>query len=150
MPDGDGPSCTCGSDWTVPATEAQGRAAIADRSQGRCELGCGRRAAHTHHRQNRSQGGTWNPANLLHLCPACHGSITVEPAWAFAEGLTVPAYQTPAEVPVRLKHPVYLAWWYWLDPDGGLRFAEPHDTPTERMTGLVSDTSKARTRTPRY
>jgi hypothetical protein len=122
---------------TVPS-EAFGRAEVTGRSQGRCEL-CGRnRAAHWHHRCNRSQGGSWSPANGLHLCPPCHHRVTVEPRWAYAEGLLVPEGQDPATVPVRLEHPVYLAWWYLLDHDGGLRFAEPYSTPTAEMTGLTA------------
>ena len=94
-----------------------------------------------HHRQNRSQGGLWTISNILHLdgsgSTGCHGRIGADPAWAYAEGLLVPTGQDPETIPVRLRHPVYLAWWFLL-LDEGLTFHEPYETPTEAVTGLIA------------
>lgn len=69
-----------------------------------CER-CGRRRAReVHHRKNRSQGGTWDLANLLDLCSPCHLEVTVNPALAkeAKSGWSVYPTQDPAAVPVRL------------------------------------------------
>lgn len=125
--------------------ETAARAALAVRSQDRCEIGgpwCEGRGTNAHHRLNRSQGGTWRLSNLVRACGSgttgCHGLIGADPAWAYADGLLIPAGQDPPTVPVRLRHPVMLAWWFWLDDDGGLNFAEPYDAPTATMTGLTA------------
>lgn len=121
-------------------TEARGRAAVRERSQGRCEA-CGRQPAHgVHHRQPRSAGGTWSPANLLDLCGdgvrGCHGRVeahldlvTGEPADTYALGLHVHRGADPADVPVRLAHPVYGAGWWWLNDDGTLTWHDPGGAP---------------------
>lgn len=111
---------------------ARTRAALAERSQGRCEA-CGRaRAEHAHHREPRGAGGTSTSdahglANLVHLCPPCHGRveahvdpITGELASTYELGLHVHRGDDPASVPVRLNHPVYGAGWWWLNDDGTL------------------------------
>jgi hypothetical protein len=72
--------------WTEPTA----RLAIAERCQGRCE-GCG---GHWHgqacHRLRKSQGGLWEPVNLLALCGSgttgCHGLIGHRGAFV-AQGL---------------------------------------------------------------
>jgi len=119
-------------------TEAAGRAAVASRSQGRCEV-CGIRLATTwSHRKRRGQGGTWSPANGLHSCgdgtTGCEGAITAhrdpltgEPADVFALGLQVRSGDDPANVPVRLVHPVYGAGWWWLNEDGTMSWASVGD-----------------------
>lgn len=111
--------------------EARGRAAVAERSQGRCEA-CGlNRSDGVHHRQPRSAGGTWSPANLLALCGSgttgCHGRVEAhrdpisgEPADTYALGLHVRRGDDPRQAPARLAHPVYGAGWWWLDDDGTL------------------------------
>jgi hypothetical protein len=93
-------------------TEQPTRAAVANRSGGYCELGCGRRATNMHHRKNRSQGGQWSPANILHLCGSgttgCHGYYTNHPAEAKRLGVSVLPSEQPAEIPVRT--PAGLLW----------------------------------------
>lgn len=127
-------------------TEAAGRRAVAERSQGRCEV-CGTgRATTWSHRQRRSAGGSWSPANGLHSCGdgtrGCEGRIsahrdpiTGDPADVFALGLQVRAGEDPANVPVRLNHPVYGAGWWWLNDDGTMTWASVGDmawTPPRR------------------
>lgn len=76
------------------------RREVAERSGGLCELGCGRRAVHTHHRKLRSQGGRHEPANLLHLCLTHHDEAHANPERAYALGWLVRASFDPADVPV--------------------------------------------------
>lgn len=105
-------------------SEGQGRAVVAERSQGRCEAAipgvCLGRAQNVHHRRNRSQGGTWSPDNLLHLCGSgttgCHGWIGREPASASLLGLTLHRGDTAA-IPVRLLGSVNGPGWYVLRED---------------------------------
>ena len=78
--------------------EAGTRRAVAGRSGGKCELCCGARGAEMHHRKNRSQGGGWHPANIVHLCVACHVRVTRAPAWARGHGMTVQRNEDPAAV----------------------------------------------------
>ena len=86
-----------GFEWTQALT----RVAVAGRSMRRCEW-CGRRnATDMHHRRNASQGGKWHPANIVHLCRECHGTVTINPAWAHDKGLTLWAGEEPDETPLR-------------------------------------------------
>ena len=124
-------------------TEARGRAAVAERSQGRCEV-CGRhRATSWAHRQRRSAGGTWHPATGLHACGdgtrGCEGFITAhrdpitgQPADVFHLGLQVRQGDHPASVVARLIHGVYGPGWYDLaagDDGTGLRLVKPWQPP---------------------
>jgi hypothetical protein len=103
-----------------PTGEAYARRTVAARSGGVCERCDAARAAHWHHRQNRSQGGRWEPANGLHLCARCHHYVTVNPAASEAPGWTVPRGLDPAAVAVRLAlHGLVL-----LTPDGGYAATE--------------------------
>lgn len=82
------------------------RAAVKARSGGRCEW-CGLEATDMHHRVNKSQGGWWSPANIVHLCRACHKTVTEFPKWAKAVGLSVEPFTggehtDPAEWPIHV------------------------------------------------
>jgi|SRR2546423_7448147 len=95
------------------------RRLVAERSSGICEV-CGERNGESmHHRKNRSQGGGWHPANILHTCGdgtrLCHGWITEHPALAHSSGHAVKSWECPAEVPVVLHFGLVL-----LDDAGGL------------------------------
>lgn len=82
--------------------EHHARRVLATRSDGVCET-CGRRrATDYHHRQNRSQGGTWSPAAALHLCRRCHHTVTTHPEAAYRHGWLVYRGDDPAQVPVLL------------------------------------------------
>jgi hypothetical protein len=76
------------------------REAVAERSGGICECGCGQRAVHMHHRRLRSQGGQHTPANLLHLTLAHHAEIHANPTRAYELGFLVSAWADPADVAV--------------------------------------------------
>lgn len=78
------------------------RRAVAERSGGWCELHCGRRAEHQHHRRLRSQGGQHTLANLVALCGRCHTKIHANPAHSYEAGLLVHSWDDPADVPVGL------------------------------------------------
>jgi hypothetical protein len=84
--------------------ERSTRQAVPNRSGGRCEM-CGKPATNMHHRKNRSQGGRWSPANVLHLCGSgttgCHGYFTNHPNVAYLLGVSVRRNQEPADVAVR-------------------------------------------------
>ncbi|SKM82433.1 HNH endonuclease [Mycobacteroides abscessus subsp. massiliense] len=69
---------------------------------GLCEY-CGKKkAVDMHHRENRSQGGGWCPANIIWICRSCHHFATTRPAWAESVGLTIKHGQTPTGTPVKL------------------------------------------------
>jgi hypothetical protein len=80
-------------EWDERAT----RAAVTTRSGGRCEL-CRAPGAQMHHRKNRSQGGRWSPANIMHLCVPCHRYFTEHPSVAYLIGVSVRRRQEPADI----------------------------------------------------
>lgn len=82
------------------------REIVKERSGKHCEM-CTMRAAQMHHRKNRSQGGKWTPANILHLCADCHHAVTVNPHWACGRGLSVKSWQEPFNEPV-------VRWGKWV------------------------------------
>ncbi len=98
--------------------EREARAAIAERSAGRCEA-CGvRPAVMAAHRKRRSQGGTWDPANLLHVCGSgtagCEGWITSNPTDAQRLGYQVLGWQDECAVPVLLWSATWGRCWAHL------------------------------------
>lgn len=98
------------------AEERLGRKQLRARSGGLCEM-CGRRpATDAHHRRNRSQGGTWEITNLLHLCHQDHMTVTVSPALAYERGWSVRSTDDPARVPAWLAGRGFT----YLTADGGL------------------------------
>lgn len=91
------------------------------RCRGRCE-----RCALTldslevHHRKLRSQGGTWQPSNLLALHSECHRYVHANPTLARRCGWLVSAYADPAAQPVLQGG----SWWL-LDDACGRAAASP-------------------------
>lgn len=84
--------------------ESATRRLIKQRSWGICEA-CGRRpAAHAAHRVGRGVGGTWDPANVLHLCAKCHMDDHAAPQAAYDAGLHLRGHQDPLREPVVLIH----------------------------------------------
>jgi hypothetical protein len=84
------------------------RPRVAWRSGGICEAhlpGCKRIATVVHHRKRRSQGGTNDIANLMHLCAGpwgdgCHEKIHRNPMLSFTCGFLVRSTEDPIEVPI--------------------------------------------------
>ena len=71
------------------------RPALHQRSKGLCEVrlpGCQGNAVHPHHRKRRSQGGTNELRNLLHLCPNCHTWAHANVALSVSLGIIVPRW----------------------------------------------------------
>ncbi|RJQ68102.1 HNH endonuclease [Pseudonocardiaceae bacterium YIM PH 21723] len=116
------------------------RAAVYDRAEGTCDM-CGRWLQpdlwEANHRLMRSQGGRDALINLVALHPACHRGpqgVHHRPAWAYANGLLVPARRDPQQWPV-LRHG--LIWQMplgrtWADCD-------PHPDQLERLADLDED-----------
>jgi hypothetical protein len=96
--------------------EKKARELLAERSGGVCEMCARARATDMHHRKNRSQGGTWTPTNLLHLCHEHHMHVTVNPAVAYEQGWSVRSFADPARTPVWLAR----RGWSFLTDDGGI------------------------------
>lgn len=75
------------------------------RSLGVCELCFAARATNWHHRKNRSQGGTNDLSNAMHLCGSgttgCHGLVTEHPLDAYDNGWSVRSGGVPAETPLK-------------------------------------------------
>ncbi len=103
-------------------TPTLARKLLAVRSGGRCEI-CGLRPAReAQHRKNRSQGGTWDLSNLLHVCghgntDGCHGAIHQNPEAAYANGWSVRRSRVPSEMPAWLTTE-YGRIYVWLHDDG--------------------------------
>ena len=87
----------------VTAEERNARKIVRQRSQDHCEIGLGCIATEVHHRMNRSQGGSWNPSNLLHLCASHHSHVTTHPQAAREQGWAVASHQDPARTHVWLS-----------------------------------------------
>lgn len=91
--------------------EATSRETVKHRSGGWCEAGipgvCTGQGQSMHHRKNRSQGGTWDVENILHLCGdgvrGCHGWITEHPKLSYESGWAVRSHWNPADVAVRVR-----------------------------------------------
>jgi HNH endonuclease len=99
--------------------EKQARVIVYERSNRLCER-CGQKRADTvHHRKNRSQGGTWDPSNLMHLCGdgthGCHGVLTNTRMAFYGAGWCVKRDNVPAEMGV-----VYRGRWVFLGDDGSV------------------------------
>lgn len=112
--------------------ELEGRRIVYERSSHVCEV-CGeRRATEWHHRRNRSQGGTWDPSNGLHVCSGCHHRITVNPAEAHEEGWTVKSWESWRDKPVK-------TWqgYVRLDDDGGWNNLGPELPQLFHTTGCA-------------
>lgn len=92
------------------------RAAVRERSGGRCEISgpdCTGRAQEQHHRKRRRDGGH-GLGNLLDACAADHAYAHAHPAEARAAGWIVSAFTPdPAAIPVR-----YGDRLTWLHDDG--------------------------------
>lgn len=110
-----------GVDRLLLWTEARGRAAVYERSQGRCEVAssvCRGRGESWSHIRSRGQGGTWAPDNGLHACgdgtTGCHGWIEAHPEQARTYGWRRESWQAE-------RNPVWIvnvhasmrpAWWH--------------------------------------
>jgi 5-methylcytosine-specific restriction protein A len=96
------------------------------RSGGRCEAtGCGRRAAHIHHRRPRRLGGsrradTNRASNLLHLCAEHHAAVESLRTRAYALGMLLRDGADPAAAPVFRR-----GAWVLLDDDGSATITAP-------------------------
>lgn len=77
------------------------RAAVAQRSGGRCEVGavrlCTGHGEHVHHRKLR-RFGDHRPVNLLHVCMFCHESIHANVPRSYAMGWLLRGTDNPDEV----------------------------------------------------
>jgi hypothetical protein len=125
VPRGDRWCWAAGVDAAAPVsgwTEAEGRAAVLERSWGRCEL-CGRAAPEAWaHRVARSHLGAWCPLNGLALCEGpegCHPWTHRNPGLARAGGWIVPGWGDPRAVPVWLRRPEGAGWWQLRVDRGG-------------------------------
>lgn len=96
------------------------RGVVSERSDRVCER-CGKEyAGEKHHRKNRSQAGSWEPANIIDLCRGCHGWVTEHPAESYAKGWSVRSTENSADVPV-----FYRGTWIRLDDLGNIHPADP-------------------------
>lgn len=109
-------------------TEATTRKAVKERSGEVCEL-CSMPAVQMHHRRNRSQLGKWHPANIIHVCVACHHIIGANPSWSSEHGYTVLSHEDPASKAVLLT-----CGWVCLTDDGTYRTYDDF-IPPERVVG---------------
>jgi hypothetical protein len=91
-----------GLPWATRATKTtepdpvtpEVRATVRERSGGACELGCGQRATHIHHRQLRRYGDH-QAANLLHVDALCHRRIHDRVRYSLDVGWLVASHDDP-------------------------------------------------------
>lgn len=107
-------------------SERDARRIVYGRSSGCCEV-CGNHPGQSwHHRQNRSQGGRWTPANGLHVCgdgtTGCHGWIGANPAESYEYGWLVRGHADPLSESV-----LYRGRRVLLTDDGSVLYVEGHD-----------------------
>ncbi|AXN53512.1 HNH endonuclease [Gordonia phage Fryberger] len=98
-------------------SESGCRKTVSNRSGGLCEK-CGRPGTDMHHRKSRSQGGKWNPANVIHLCRDCHAYMTTHPLKGYQGGWMIKGFQSEYDSPL-------LRWgtWVFIDDDGEVKDA---------------------------
>lgn len=78
---------------------AEARPVVRERSREVCER-CGMaRATDMHHRKLRRHGDH-APANLVHLCRACHNAVHADPKAAHAAGFIVWRHEDPREIAI--------------------------------------------------
>lgn len=86
--------------------------AVVARSGGACEAmvppGCVGVGQHFHHRLLRSQGGTHEVGNIVHLCHVCHEWAHRNPKQAQARGLIVRSVHDPDTTKVRYRNGGYV------------------------------------------
>ena len=99
-------------------TLVHARATPAQLNVSLCEV-CSLPGQSVHHRLKRSAGGLWEPANCILVCgngvTGCHGRIEHNPGWAESEGLALPPWGIPEDVPL-------IRWgtWVYLNNDGSV------------------------------
>jgi 5-methylcytosine-specific restriction protein A len=103
------------------------RKVVTERSAGVCER-CGKAQAHEkHHRLNRSQGGLWEPSNIVDLCNGCHGLQDSNPHAMRAEGWHLYRGEDPHTVPV--AHRMLPGLMVLLDDEGCLTTVPDVEVP---------------------
>lgn len=106
----------------VTEAEKRCREIVAERSDGLCEC-CGEAGGlDKAHRVARSQGGKWDPANILDLCRMCHSGNHNSPQRAYDHGWHLRSHQDPVGEPALLWKSGVKDWAY-LDSEGGWRWA---------------------------
>lgn len=107
-----------------PVSEKTGRALVAARSAGVCEVCARARATNVHHRKGRRIYDPWRPSNLLHLCGSgttgCHGEITEHKLPVYRDGYMIRRHMShePHQIPAYLWRDELGPSWCWLHDDG--------------------------------
>lgn len=104
---------------TVTAEEKSCRQIVADRSEGICEK-CGKSGAlEKAHRIARSQGGRWEPSNVLDLCHDCHHGNHGSPQSAYDHGWHLRGHVEDTTTMRVLFRKGWRVGWALLDDIGG-------------------------------
>lgn len=109
---------------TVTAEERSCRRVVADRSEGICEK-CGRAGGlEKAHRIARSQGGRWDPSNVLDLCHDCHHGHHAEPQIAYDHGWHLRGHTADTAATPALLRKGWRVGWALLDNEGGYEWVD--------------------------
>lgn len=109
-------------------TEEKARAAVHERSFGRCETCGSSDVSDWAHRIPEGQGGPKVPENGIHQCRPCHQMCESFHGYARAGGWRLTNAEDPTQVPVYLTTVDAHGWWLlgydefghvrtWVDPD---------------------------------
>lgn len=108
----------------VTAEEKACREIVAVRSEGLCEM-CGRAGGlEKAHRIARSQGGRWDPSNILDLCHDCHHGNHGAPQVAYDHGWHLRGHTEDTANTRVLLRKGWSVGWALLDDKGGYEWVD--------------------------
>lgn len=103
--------------------ERKTREVVSARSHGNCEICAVRSATDMAHRLAVSQGGKWQPSNILHACRICHSYNHDNPQNSFDNGWHLRSGSDPISEKVLLGVEPFKKDWFYLDDKGGKKSA---------------------------
>lgn len=108
----------------MTADEKKCRQIVSERSDDQCEM-CGNPGPlEKAHRIARSQGGRWDPSNVLDLCHFCHHGNHAEPQVAYDHGWHLRGFTEDTTTVRVLIRKGWSVGWALLDDAGGYEWVD--------------------------